>query len=405
MRRLIHGHPGRRSAEAGLHVPPRRALRREAALQLQPGARARSEDLRRCRRTSAARCRRSRRPTRQQEQKWLLEAVKAYIGATKFRKYERMDEVLFRLAYLLTSVKKEDQAREFFHRLIKDYPNSKYIPDAYLSFAEFYFDKGEMDNALKFYEKVEQFPKSSVYPYAVYKKGWCYVNLGDYKTALETFVGVVRMTQEGKVNVSKAQQRGAREGSQEGHRQGVLARRRSRQGLGVLPEHGRRLRAEDDGVAGRALLGRGQVRRVERVYKKVIAQNMDSPRICEWQNKIVRNTLSAGNKKRPGPGDRAPRRRLRQGRRDEGRQEGPDGGVPQLLPRHVEGAGAHLAQGSAEDEEPATPTSSTSSSTRCSSTTSRRTRTPTRWASTTASCSGRCRTGRTRPSSTRRSSR
>ena len=118
-----------------------------------------------------------------------------------------MDEVLFRLAFLLTSVKKEDQAREFFHRLIKDYPNSKYIPDAYLSFAEYYFDKGEMDNALKFYEKVEQFPKSSVYPYAVYKKGWCYVNQGDYKTALETFVGVVRMSTEGKVNVSRRRSR------------------------------------------------------------------------------------------------------------------------------------------------------------------------------------------------------
>src|SRR4029077_14908059 len=113
-----------------------------------------------------------------QEQEWLLKAVKGYIAATKFKKDERMDEVLFKLAYLLTSVKKEDQAREFFLRLIKDYPNSKYIPDAYLSFAEFYFEKGEMDAALKFYEKVEQFPKSSVYPYAVYKKGWCYVNLG-----------------------------------------------------------------------------------------------------------------------------------------------------------------------------------------------------------------------------------
>ena len=55
-----------------------------------------------------------------EQQKWLLEAVKSFIGATKFRKYERMDEVLFRLAFLLTSVKKEDQAREFFHRLIKD---------------------------------------------------------------------------------------------------------------------------------------------------------------------------------------------------------------------------------------------------------------------------------------------
>ena len=116
-----------------------------------------------------------------------------------------MDEVLFKLAFLLTSVKKEDQAREFFLRLIKDYPNSKYIPDAYLSFAEYYFDKGEMENALKFYEKVEQFPKASVYPYAVYKKGWCYVNMGDFKTALETFVGVVRMATEGKVGINQAQ--------------------------------------------------------------------------------------------------------------------------------------------------------------------------------------------------------
>ena len=90
-----------------------------------------------------------------QEQEWLLKAVKAYIAATKFKKYERMDEVLFKLAYMLTSVKKEDQARVFFLQLIKDYPNSKYIPDAYLSFAEFYFNKGEMDSALRFYEKVE----------------------------------------------------------------------------------------------------------------------------------------------------------------------------------------------------------------------------------------------------------
>ena len=118
-------------------------------------------------------------------------------------------------------MKKEDQAREFFLRLIKDYPNSKYIPDAYLSFAEYYFDKGEMENALKFYEKVEQFPKSSVYPYAVYKKGWCYVNMGDFKTALETFVGVVRMAQEGKAGVNKRAEAGAEQGGQEGHRQGL----------------------------------------------------------------------------------------------------------------------------------------------------------------------------------------
>ncbi len=233
----------------------------------------------------------------QAEQKWLLEAVKAFIGATKFRKYERMDEVLFRLAYLLTSVKKEDQAREFFHRLIKDYPNSKYIPDAYLSFAEYYFDKAEMENALKFYEKVEQFPKSSVYPYAVYKKGWCYINMGDYKTALETFVGVVRMTQDGKANISSAQKKAL---EKEAKKDIVKAYSH----VGGPDKAWEFFQRTGGDYAPKMMESLAQLYWEEgkfpdstRVYKKVISQNMESPRICEWQNKIVRNTLSAGNKR------------------------------------------------------------------------------------------------------------
>ena len=33
------------------------------------------------------------------------------------------------------------------------------------------------------------------------------------------------------------------------------------------------------------------------VYRKIIALNIESPRICEWQNKVVRNTLSQGAKR------------------------------------------------------------------------------------------------------------
>jgi TolA-binding protein len=231
------------------------------------------------------------------QQKWLLEAVKSYISATKFKKYERMDEVLFKLAYLLTSVKKEDQAREFFLRLIKDYPNSKYIPDAYLSFAEFYFDKGEMDAALKFYEKVEQFPKSSVYPYAVYKKGWCYVNLGDFKTALETFVGVVRMTQEGKVNVNAAQ----KQALQKEAKKDIVKAYAHVGGPDKAWEFFQRTGGDFAPKMMEALAElyweQGKFPDSTRVYKKVISMNMESPRICEWQNKIVRNTLSAGSKR------------------------------------------------------------------------------------------------------------
>lgn len=231
------------------------------------------------------------------EEKWLLEACKAYIESTKYKKYERMDEVLFKLAFLLTSVKKEDQARVFFLRLIKDYPNSKYIPDAYLSFAEYYFDKGEMENALKFYEKVEQFPKSSVYPYAVYKKGWCYVNLGDFKTALETFVGVVRMATEGKVNVGAAQKAAlVKEAKKD------IVKAYSHVGG---PEKAWEFFQRTGGDYAPKMMEalaelyweQGKFGDSSRVYKKIIAQNMDSPRICEWQGKVVRNTLSAGNKR------------------------------------------------------------------------------------------------------------
>jgi TolA-binding protein len=226
-----------------------------------------------------------------QEQRWLLEAVKAYIGASRYPKYERMDEVLFRLAALLMSVKKDDQAREYFHRLIKDYPTSKYIPDAYLAFAEHAFEGGEMDAALRFYEKVEQFPKSSVYPYAVYKKGWCYVNLGDHKTALETFVGVVRLTQ----------------GKPPGDRQqlDVLAKEAKKDVVRAYAQVGGADKARvffakvggDYAPKMMELLAErywedGKAAESTRVYKQIIADNMSSPRVCEWQSKVLRNSLS-----------------------------------------------------------------------------------------------------------------
>src|SRR5262249_30413880 len=225
------------------------------------------------------------------EQKWLLEAVKAYIGATRYPKYERMDEVLFRLAALLTSVKKDDQAREYFHRLIKDYPTSKYIPDADLAFAEHAFEGGEMDAALRFYEKVEQFPKSSVYPYAAYKKGWCYINLGDPKTALETFVGVVRLTQ----------------GRPPGDRQqlAVLAKEAKKDVVKAYaqvggPEKARVFFLKVGGDYAAKMMDMlaerywedGKPAESTRVYKQIVADNMQSPRVCEWQSKVLRNSLS-----------------------------------------------------------------------------------------------------------------
>jgi TolA-binding protein len=225
---------------------------------------------------------------------WLLEAVKAYVEATRFPRYERMDEVLFRLATMLMSAKKDVQAREFFHRLIKDHPTSKYIPDAYLAFGEHAFDEGRMEEALRFYEKVAEFPKSSLYPYAVYKQGWCQVNLGDYKQALQIFVGVVRTTRE---RGGKGAPGGALE---------ILGREAKKDIAKAYAHVGDPDRAWTffQRVGGdyapkmmEALAElyweQGEAADSSRVYKKIIADNMASPRVCEWQGKILRNALSA----------------------------------------------------------------------------------------------------------------
>jgi len=227
-----------------------------------------------------------------QERGWLLEAVKAFIAATRYPKYERMDEVLFRLAALLTTVKKDDQAREYFHRLIKDYPTSKYIPDAYLVFAEHAFETGEMEAALKFYEKVEQFPKSSVYPYAAYKKGWCHVNLGDYRTALETFVGVVRLTQSGKLSVDRRQlELLAKEAKKDVVKAYAQVSGADRARLFFAKVGGEYAPKMMELLAERYWED-GKAQESTRIYKQIIADNMASPRVCEWQSKVLRNTLS-----------------------------------------------------------------------------------------------------------------
>ena len=230
-------------------------------------------------------------------EKWANEAIKDYVEASKHSKYERMDEVLFRLAYLLQMMKKDDRAREFFHRLIKDYPQSKYVPNAYLSFAEYYFAKGEMENALKFYEKVEQFPKSSVYGFAVYKKGWAEINLGNFKSALGIFVNVIELCHAGKIDRA---QRGPLE--KEAKKDLVKAYART---PGAAPDKAWEFFQRMGGDFAPKMLEslaelyweQGMFAESSKIYRKIMALNEKSTRLCEWQYKILRNTLSAGSKR------------------------------------------------------------------------------------------------------------
>jgi tetratricopeptide (TPR) repeat protein len=127
---------------------------------------------------------------------WLLAAVKQSLEIVdepaKYSSYGRTDEVLFYLAHLLMLAKRDDVARKYFMRLIKDYPFSQYIPTAYAAFGDFFFGIQDLNNALKFYDKALQYPKSPAYTYAKYMSGWVYINQGDLKQALASFIDAAK---------------------------------------------------------------------------------------------------------------------------------------------------------------------------------------------------------------------
>ena len=132
---------------------------------------------------------------------YLLKAVKTYKGLTDneaFRNYPKMDMALFYYGYTLQGGRYMDEARKVYDKLLKNYPNSKYVPEAHLAFADYFFEKGELANAESRYQMVIKFPRSSAYWYAKYKMGWIHLNLQRFQLALETFFEVASATKNDK---------------------------------------------------------------------------------------------------------------------------------------------------------------------------------------------------------------
>ena len=134
---------------------------------------------------------------------YLLKAVKTYKGLTDndaFRNYPKMDMALFYYGYTLQGGHYMKEARAVYDKLLKNYPNSKYVPEAHLAFADYFFEQGQLDDAEARYKQVLKFPKSTAYWYAMYKMGWIHINKQRFQEALETFFQVASATKNDKKN-------------------------------------------------------------------------------------------------------------------------------------------------------------------------------------------------------------
>lgn len=121
-----------------------------------------------------------------------VEAQKIYQEILQqYPSYNRLDEVIYRLGRGLIESGEGAKAVSYLQRLVQNYPNSKYLPEAYLALGEFYFDKNVFGLAKTNYEAVLGFSDYSFRAYALYKLGWTFYNQNEYRASIDTFKRVV----------------------------------------------------------------------------------------------------------------------------------------------------------------------------------------------------------------------
>ncbi len=123
---------------------------------------------------------------------WQGKSIKLYRQIlANYPQYQRADEATFYLASALLDTDQADEAVKEFTRLVRTYPESKWVPDAYVLIGEYYFEKNNAYKALVAYQKAATYRDSSKYAFALYKLAWCYYNVGEYGKGIDTMKTVV----------------------------------------------------------------------------------------------------------------------------------------------------------------------------------------------------------------------
>ncbi|HEY6877408.1 MAG TPA: tetratricopeptide repeat protein [Polyangiales bacterium] len=228
------------------------------------------------------------------------ESVKAYAQLVQDHpNFKRMDEVLFALAFSLDEMKQSDKARDVYYRLIKNFPESKFIPNAYLSFAEHYFQQGDMVAANKFYAKVTEIPpqRNTVYGFALYKQAWCLYNIEDYKGALGKFVEVIEF---GKGHPDA---RDVQNLMKQSRRELVLPYSRAGTPGKALEFFGRFAADEAQKYEMLESLAElyydtGDWDATVQTYHRLMSEKPDSDKLCYWQSRVANAMLASGSKQK-----------------------------------------------------------------------------------------------------------
>ncbi|WP_394835157.1 tetratricopeptide repeat protein [Pendulispora rubella] len=112
-----------------------------------------------------------------------------------YPRYSDYDLALYVDGFLATEQGKSDEAVARFERILKEWPRSRFTPDAHMAKAEsIFYGKYDYPAALVEYEQVLRFKDSDLYGLALFKSAWCYWRMGNSDEAARRFVSVFEVT-------------------------------------------------------------------------------------------------------------------------------------------------------------------------------------------------------------------
>lgn len=114
---------------------------------------------------------------------------------TKHPDFDRYDLVLYMKAYALIEVGRVDEALVGYRRIIDEFPQSRFVPDAHMAFAESYFTGSyDYQAALNEYEEVLKHRESELADLALFKSAWCLWKLDRTRDAATRFREVLDLS-------------------------------------------------------------------------------------------------------------------------------------------------------------------------------------------------------------------
>lgn len=110
----------------------------------------------------------------------------------RYAHYRRRDDALFHLAFELRRDGDADAFKQAALELVRTHPSSRWIPEVYVAFGDFYADAGKPEFAVRFYEKVVSgYPDTPVVVYALYRWAWCELDREDATRSLDRFMRAI----------------------------------------------------------------------------------------------------------------------------------------------------------------------------------------------------------------------